>query len=58
MSDRLSVTYLQCIMVITKIKYEYFYLDSLSYQTKKFITSCLKRRKEKHKNIELISSLQ
>ena len=41
-SDRLSVTYFQCIMVITKIKCEYFYLDFL-FQTKKFITSCLKR---------------
>ena len=41
-SDRLSVTHLQCIMVITNIKYEYLYLDFL-FQTKKFITSCLKR---------------
>ena len=26
-SDRLSLTYLQCIMVMSKIKYEFFYLD-------------------------------
>ena len=42
-------------MVISKIKNEFFYLDFLLFLTKKFITSWLKRWKEKHKNIELIS---
>ena len=42
-------------MVISKIKYEFFYLDFKLFQTKNFITSCLKRLKEKHKNVELIS---
>ena len=32
-----------------------FYLDLLLFQIKKFITSWLKRWKEKHKDIELIS---
>ena len=42
-------------MVISKIKYDFFNLGFLLIQTKKFITSCLKRWKEKHKNIEFIS---
>ena len=41
--DKLSVPYLQCTMVISKIKHEFFYLDFLLFQTKKFITSWLKR---------------
>ena len=54
-SVNFSVTYLLCIMVISKIKYELFYLDFLLFQTKKSITSWLKRWKEKQKNIEFIS---
>ena len=42
-SDKLSVSCLQCIMVISKIKYKFFCLDFLLFQTKKFITSWLKR---------------
>ena len=33
----------------------FFNLEFLLFQTKNFITSCLKRWKEKHKNIEVIS---
>ena len=54
MSDKLSVKYLQSIMVISKIKYGFFYLGFLLFQSKKFITSWLKWWKEKHKAIELI----
>ena len=39
-------------------EYEFFYLDFLIFHTKTFIvTSWLKRIKEKHKNMELISCL-
>ena len=55
MSDKLSVTYLQCIMVISKIKYEFFYLDLLLFQTEKLLLFGWRDAKEKHKNIELIS---
>ena len=55
MSDKLSVTYLQCIMVISKIKYEFFYLDLLLFQTEKLLLFGWRDEKEKHKNIELIS---
>ena len=41
-------------MVISKIKYKFFYFDFLLFQIKKFITSWLKIWNEKHKNIELI----
>ena len=50
-----AVAFLQCIMVISKIKYEFFYLNFLLFQIKKFITTCFKRWKEKHRNVELIS---
>ena len=33
----------------------FFYMDFLLFQTKKFISSRLKRWKEKHENIEFIS---
>ena len=36
----------------------FFNFDFLLFQTKKIITSCLKRWKEKHKNIEFISSFK
>ena len=55
MSDKLSVTYLQCIMVISKIKYEFFYLDLLLFQTEKLLLFGWRDEKEKRKNIELIS---
>ena len=45
-------------MVISNIKHEFFNLDFLLFQTKKFITSWLKRGKEKDKNNELISRLK
>ena len=32
--DRVSVTHLQCIMVISKIKYEFFYLDFFYFRIK------------------------
>ena len=38
-SDRLLATYLKCIMVISQIKYEFFYSDLLLFQAKRFITS-------------------
>ena len=41
-----------------KVKYEFFYLDFFLFPTKNFITSWLKRWKEKHKNIELILRLK
>ena len=47
MSDKFKVPNSQYIMVI--------YLDFLLFQIKKFITSWLKRWKEKPKSIELIS---
>ena len=43
MSDRILVAYLQYIKVISKIKYEVFSLDFLLLQTKKNITSRLRR---------------
>lgn len=41
-------------MVMSKIKYEFLYLDFFFFQTKKVITSWLERWKEKYKNIESI----
>ena len=49
MSDKLSVKYLQSIMVISKIKYGFFYLGFLLFQSKKFITSCWSDEKKNTK---------
>ena len=39
---KLTVTFLQCIMVTSKIKHDFF-LDFLLFQTKEFITLWLRR---------------
>ena len=49
--DKLSVPYLQSVMVISKTKYDFFYSNFWLFWTKKFITSLLKRWNKKHKNI-------
>ena len=37
MSDKLSVKYLQSIMVISKIEYEFFYLSFLLFKVKNLL---------------------